>query len=122
MPKILSVIALALTGLLITGCSSDEIKKPVALDCPVEENPAFQSNTKSIAYKKILDDYVRRGLPGISLLVKDSTGFFIGSSGMADIAGNIPMQRCHMAKIASVTKMMIGVTVMRMQEKGVLPQ
>lgn len=120
MPKILSVIALALTGLLITGCSSDEIKKPVALDCPVEENPAFQSNTKSIAYRKILDDYARRGLPGISLLVKDSTGFFIGSSGMADIAGNIPMQPCHMAKIASVTKMMIGVTVMRLQEKGVL--
>ncbi|KAF5045704.1 Beta-lactamase [anaerobic digester metagenome] len=120
MSRILTIVVLALTGLLLAGCSSDEIKKPVVLDCPVEENPSFQSNTKSIAYRKILDDYVRRGLPGISLLVKDSTGFFIGSAGMADISENIPMQPCHAAKIACVTKMMIGVTVMRLQEKGIL--
>lgn len=120
MSRILTVIAFTLTGLLITGCSSDEIKNPATLDCPVEDNPVFQSNSKSIAYRKILDDYVRRGLPGISLLVKDSTGFFIGSAGMADIAGNIPMQPCHVAKIASITKMMLGTAVLRLQEKGIL--
>ena len=120
MSKVLTVIILALAGFLMTSCSSDEIKKPVALDCPVEENPLFQSNTKSIAYRTILDDFVRRGLPGISLLVKDSSGFFIGSAGMADIAGNIPMQPCHIAKIASITKMMLGTAVLRLQEKGIL--
>ncbi len=119
MSRHLTYIILILT-LLLFGCSADEIKKPAVLDCPLENDALYRTNSKSAAYQAILDDYTTRGLPGVSLLVKDSTGFFIGSAGMADIAGKIPMQPCHVSKIASVTKMMLGAAIFRLQEKGVL--
>lgn len=119
MSRHLTYIILILT-LLLFGCSADEIKKPGSLDCPLENDALYRTNSKSAAYQAILDDYTARGLPGVSLLVKDSTGFFIGSAGMADIAGKIPMQPCHVSKIASITKMMLGAAIFRLQEKGVL--
>lgn len=90
------------------------------MDCALENADIYQTNPKSTQYQSLIDTYVTKGLPGVSLLVKDNSGIYIGSSGMADIANHIPKQACHVSKIASITKMMLGVTIMRMQERGIL--
>lgn len=90
------------------------------MDCALENADIYQTNPKSTQYQSLIDTYVTKGLPGVSLLVKDNSGIYIGSSGMADIANHIPMQACHVSKIASITKMMLGITIMRMQERGIL--
>lgn len=98
----------------------DEIKKPSMLNCPLEVASIYKVNPKSNYYQALIDRYVSYGLPGVSLLIKDDDGFYIGSAGKADISGDIPMQPCHISKIASITKMMMGTAILRLQEKGVL--
>jgi len=115
--KILLIIALAL---IAQACGKNEINKPSSLDCPLENDNVYQGNPKSAEFQALIDSYVKKGLPGIVLLVKDDNGFFIGASGMADISGNVPMQACHISKIASITKFMLAVAIMRLQEKGIL--
>jgi len=105
---------------LLYGCSDDEINKPASQACALEDSTVYKSNPKSEAFQSIMDSYIRRGIPGISLLVKDDNGFFIGTAGMADIEAGIKMQPCHVSKIASITKMMLGAAVLRLQEKGIL--
>lgn len=75
---------------------------------------------KNDAFNAIIKDAVQQGLPGIVLLVKDSNGVYIGSAGMADIANNIKMEPCHITKVASITKMFIGVLAFQLAEQGKL--
>lgn len=114
--KFLAAIAIILS---VTACN-DENSRPGVLTCPMEGDPLFTANTKSAEFQQLLNNYIKKGLPGAILLVKDSTGFFVGSAGMADIREHVPMQACHISKIASVTNLMFGVAIMRLQEKGIL--
>lgn len=109
-----------LAVLFLHGCKDDEINKPASLSCSLEDSSLYKTNPKSEAYQALIDSYLRRGIPGISLLIKDDDGFYIGSAGMADIEEGIKMQPCQVSKIASITKMMLGTAVMRLQEKGIL--
>ena len=106
--------------ILCQACKRDDISRPVALSCPLESKSVYQINPKSTQYQALIEEYVKKGLPGIILLVKDDNGFYIGAAGMADIKQGIKLQPCHVSKIASVTKFMLGVTTMRLQEKGIL--
>lgn len=120
MPKIIAkIVALSAILIFFMACEN-EINKPSVLVCPLEDSAIYHENPKSAEFRTLIDNYVHRGIPGVILLVKDSSGFFIGASGMADINKGIPMQACHVSKIASVTKLMFGVAIMRLQEKGVL--
>jgi len=119
MSRIINLLTILALSSLVLSCN-DEIHRPVVLDCEFDDNSLYQANPKSDEFQSLLDNYVNKGLPGAILLVKDEEGFFIGSAGMADIRENIPMQACHVSKIASITKFMLGVAVMRLQEKGIL--
>lgn len=84
--------------------------------------PAVSSTThpKNVVFQSILDTYVKKGLPGISALVRDESGTWVGYSGKADIDKNIPFTPCHPSKAASITKFMVGTLMMMMQEKGLI--
>jgi D-alanyl-D-alanine carboxypeptidase len=102
------------------SCKKADINRPSPLTCPLEDASAYKVNPKSDQYQALIEKYVKQGLPGIILLVKDDNGFYIGSAGMADIKEGIKLQPCHISKIASITKFMLGVAIMRLQEKGIL--
>jgi D-alanyl-D-alanine carboxypeptidase len=119
MSRILILFSI-IAAFLIQGCADDVINKPASLACALEDSTIYKANPKSEAFQTIMDSYLQRGIPGISLLVKDENGFFIGSAGMADIEAGIKMQPCHVSKIASITKMMLGTAVLRLQEKGII--
>lgn len=78
------------------------------------------NHPKKNIYQGLIDEYVRKGLPGIVLLVRDADGVFVGVGGKADIARNIPMQSCQVSKIASITKTFVAVLAMKLVEDGVL--
>jgi D-alanyl-D-alanine carboxypeptidase len=120
MLKIKNIYYLLVSFLLFQSCATDEIQKPVLLQCPLEVESLYKTNPQSAQFQFIIEKYASYGLPGISLLIKNDNGFYIGSAGMADLAEGIPMQPCHISKIASITKMMLGVAILRLQEKGVL--
>ena len=102
------------------SCKKADITRPSTLNCPLEDKSIYQVNPKSARYQSLIEEYVKKGLPGIILLVKDDNGFYIGSAGMADIKEGIKLQPCHISKIASITKFMLGVAILRLEEKGVL--
>jgi len=106
--------------ILNQSCKEADISRPTTLVCPLENKSVYQVNPKSAQYQALIDEYVRKGLPGIILLVKDDNGIYIGSAGMADIKEGIKLQPCHISKICSITKFMLGVATMRLQEKGIL--
>lgn len=114
------IFILLFCATVVTSCRKDEVKRPSTIDCPIQDNPDFKANPKSDQYQALIDEYVGKGLPGVILLIKEPEGFYIGASGMADIKEGVKMQPCHVSKICSITKFMIGVSIMRMQEKGQL--
>jgi len=113
-------IPLLLIVILSQSCKEADIDRPETLTCPLEEKSTYQENPKSAQYQALIEEYVRKGLPGIILLVKDENGFYIGAAGMADIKEGIKLQPCHISKICSITKFELGVAIMRLQEKGIL--
>jgi len=102
------------------SCEKADVDGPVQLNCLLENDPVYKENPKSAEFQSLIENYVKQGLPGIILLVKDDNGFYIGSAGMADIKKGITLQSCHISKICSITKMELGVAIMRLQEKGML--
>lgn len=102
------------------SCEKADVDRPVQLNCLLENDPVYKENPKSAEFQSLIENYVKQGLPGIILLVKDDNGFYIGSAGMADIKKGITLQACHISKICSITKMELGVAIMRLQEKGIL--
>ncbi|MFH2141752.1 MAG: serine hydrolase domain-containing protein [Bacteroidota bacterium] len=82
-------------------------------------NPYADSiHPKSVVFQTIIEKYVNLGLPGISVLVKDSNGTWVGSSGFADIEKGVKFQPCHISKAASITKLLVGTLVFILQEEG----
>jgi len=116
--SILTIASLVIIIILNHACRKDDIKRPATLTCNLEDPAIYRTNPKSAQFQVLIEKYVKMGLPGAILLVKDDQGFYIGSAGMADIKEGIKMQPCHISKICSVTKLMLGFVIMGFQGKG----
>lgn len=107
----IGILALALT---LNTCQKDEIR-PSATCTP----KMAQQHPKGALYQEVIDEYTRKGLPGIALLIRDGAGEWSGAAGKADLEKGIAMQPCHISKVASVTKLFLGVLVMQLVEDEV---
>ena len=105
LPYILPLFSLFL---IVFACEKAEIVPSL----PCSPFPSA-THSKADLYQSILDEYTQKGLPGISLLIRDQEGEWSGSAGMADLQEGIPLQTCHVSKVASVTKLFVGVLVMQ---------
>ena len=95
-----------------------ESNSPEKMDCQLEAD-TFKTSLNSQKYQSLIQQYTSAGLPGISLLIKDSTGYYIGSLGTADIENDIQLQPCHITHFSGVTQMMTAVAIFRLQEKEI---
>ena len=71
---------------------------------------------KNAIFSNLITKYNKLGLPGISLMITDEHGTWIGSAGKADLKKNIDFAPCQISKIASITKFMMGSLVFKMME------
>lgn len=78
-----------------------------------DSSAAHPNNT---LYRNLIEKYRQRGLPGISLLVRDKSGTWIGATGMADVENNVPFQVGQVSKVASITKLFMGALVFKLME------
>jgi len=100
--------------LSLSSCQKrDDLAK--SKSCMVEE-PSYHS--KASDFQHLMDKYQAKGIPGITLLIKDTEGIWYGASGYADIAENIPMEACHINKVASLTKIFMGALTLKLAEEG----
>ncbi len=110
-------IVFLLAVMLLAGCHKDEIQPTKNCTNPQEN---YDSHPLAQDLQGLIDQYTRKGLPGISLLIRNEDGVWAGASGMADIDQGIAMQPCHVSKIASVTKLFVGVLTMQLVDDQVL--
>jgi D-alanyl-D-alanine carboxypeptidase len=104
---------------LVSGCEKVSIQ-PTAI---CTDDPSFvinQAHPKATNIQAIMDKYIAKGIPGMTMLINDDNGFWIASAGMADIVNGVEMQPCHINKLGSVTKMMMGTLVWQLIQDGLL--
>lgn len=74
---------------------------------------------QSADIQRLLDNYVQKGIPGISTVVSSGTqGFFHGSSGNADLSTTSSLQACNTFRVASLTKTFMATAIMQLVEEG----
>jgi len=105
------------TILLIAGAIASCRKVDVdhSSDCSYNSTP---EHPKAAYYQAVLDAHVARGLPGISALIRDESGVWVGAAGKADISENIDMKPCTVSKACSITKTFIGTLTLKLVEEG----
>lgn len=104
--------------ILIIAVSCNKVEIGPSGSCTNVFADSSAKHPKALQYQAVLDKYIAKGIPGAVLLIHDSNGLWIGAAGKADIAEGIPMMPCTVSKVASVTKMYIGVLIMQLVEQG----
>jgi len=114
----IKLIILSLIILVMNACKEDEVGHTSPCNLNFADSSAL--HPKAAQFQALIDKYTDLGLPGIVLLVRDSSGLWIGSSGKADIENDVDMAPCMVSKVASITKMFMGVLTLQLVNEGVL--
>lgn len=110
------ITALLLVCNVFYSCQKAQIRKTTTIGIPCPWNDTSASHPKNAAFSALIEKYRRKGFPGISLLVKDNRGTWIGSAGKADIANDIEFIPGTVSKAASITKLFMGTLVFKLME------
>lgn len=105
--------------ILFTACRKAQIRMTTTIGEVSPWNDTSSLHPKNTAFKALLEKYKKRGLPAISLLVKDSRGTWVGASGKADLSNNINFVPGTVSKAASITKLFIGTLVFKLMEDSI---
>lgn len=117
MKKILS--ALIAFTIFFTACRKAQIGMTTTIGEASPWNDTSSLHPKNTAFKNLIEKYKKKGLPGISLLVRDNKGTWIGATGKADLSNNIGFVPGTISKAASITKLFMGVLVFKLMEDSV---
>lgn len=119
MPHKWFISALAAVTLLLSACEKEAAVNPLAYGCNDDFAAASNAHPKRDKYQAFVNEqWIRKGLPGAILLVRDRHGVWVGAGGTADLANGVPMKPCNQFRIASITKTLHAAAVMRLHEKG----
>lgn len=113
-----NILILALI-IIISSCKESLIAPTVVCteDADITLN---MSHPKAAALQAKMDEFIGKGIPGITVLIADDDGIWTSSSGYADIENDIKMQPCHLNKLGSITKMMVGALAWQLIQEGKL--
>lgn len=117
MKNLLYIFSILLV-LFINACKEDTIKE--SAPCVLETTDSSVYHPKAHIYKNLIEEYVKKGLPGITLLIHDDNGTWIGSAGKADIENDVDMNICTVSKVASITKMYMATLILMLYDEGKL--
>jgi len=102
--------------LVFSSCKEAEVGKTTDCSYGVNSNLA---HPKAAAMQAIIDKYIKKGLPGISLMVTNKDGSWVGVGGYSSLEDKVKYKPCHVAKVASITKFMVGTLVFKLMEDSV---
>lgn len=113
------LILLSVMFMIAVGCKKPQIleTRSIGPDAPWADSSS--KHPKDAAFKALIEKYRKLGLPGISLLVNDAHGTWIGATGKADIGNDIDFVPGTVSKVASITKLFMGTLVFKMMEDSV---
>src|SRR5678810_198107 len=103
----------------VSACRKAQITETRSIGDPCPWTDTSNYHPKDATLKALLEKYRLKGLPGISLLISDSKGTWIGSTGKADIENNIDFTPGTISKAASITKFFMSTLLFKMIEDSV---
>jgi D-alanyl-D-alanine carboxypeptidase len=98
------------------SCKKSQVPPTQFSTAVIPWSDSSSKHPKNAALKALIEKYRQKGLPGISLLVNDASGTWIGATGKADLERNIPFNVDQVSKVASITKLFIGALVFKLIE------
>ena len=113
------IVFIATLCIVVTACRKYDISPMLPHETGMPWNDTSSMHPDNETFKNLLAKYNRKGLPGISLLVRNASGTWCGSVGKADLEKNMPFRVDQVSKIASISKLIIGTTVFKMMEDSV---
>jgi D-alanyl-D-alanine carboxypeptidase len=114
-----TILLYIITVSVLFGCSKPQVGQTRSIGINSPWTDTSDLHPKNTALKALLDKYKKKGLPGISLLVKDSKGTWIGAIGKADVGNDISFVPGTISKAASITKLFVGTLVFKLMEDSV---
>jgi D-alanyl-D-alanine carboxypeptidase len=111
-----NIIFISIIFISLVSCRKSQIESTKSIGSTIPWNDSSSAHPKQAALNALLQKYKTKGLPGISLLVNDSKGTWVGSAGKADISNNIDFVPGTISKAASITKLFMGVLVFKLME------
>ena len=103
----------------LVACKKAQIVETSSIGPETTWNDTSNLHPKNAALKALLEKYNKKGLPGISLLVNDANGTWVGAAGKADIDNDIDFVPGTVSKAASITKLLVGTLVFKLMEDSV---
>lgn len=116
MQKILYLVCFLFLSL--AACNRNAPIQPTQTCTLSAEFPLNAQHPKAAKIEALMAQYVAKGIPGMSVLIHDADGFWFASKGYADLERGIEMQPCHVNKLGSITKMMMGALVWQFVQQG----
>lgn len=109
-------LSILIMAIIVSSCTKPQISQTKSIGVASPWTDSSTHHPKDAAFKALLEKYRKKGLPGISLLVNDNKGTWIGATGKADIENNIDFVPGTVSKVASITKLFIGTLVFKLME------
>ncbi|MCB0630105.1 MAG: serine hydrolase domain-containing protein [Saprospiraceae bacterium] len=105
---------------LICSCTPPDITDPLVYACDPEitlSNPEYPGHEQ---LQLLLNERVRKGVPGMMLTVKGPEGEWSGAAGKADLEIERDLEACQITRVGSTVKTFTAVSVLLLQEDGKL--
>jgi D-alanyl-D-alanine carboxypeptidase len=75
--------------------------------------------SKAAALDSIMKHYTTNALPGLAVAVyTEKEGWWAGTGGYANIEKKVPMQKCHLQYLQSVSKTYMAVAILQLKDQG----
>jgi len=101
---------------LLAACVKPQIDDTTIAGQDIPWTDSSNLHPQHTDFETLIRKYHAKGLPGISLLVEDRGGTWVGSVGSADLKTGIPFLPGTVSKVASVTKFFMGVLMFKLFE------
>ncbi|MCB0836796.1 MAG: serine hydrolase [Bacteroidetes bacterium] len=116
----ISIFLLSLAVFLLSNCEKNEIQPQDTYQCSFSFADSSASHPKAAIYQEIIDRNQKNELMGVSLMVKDRDGVWLGASGKADLASNLSVNPCNPFLIASISKVFTAASIFVYVDQGKL--
>lgn len=110
------IVCFCLISILICSCRKAQVLQTRSAGDPIPWADSSNNHPKDAALKNLLAKYRKEGLPGISLLISDKNGTWVGATGKADIENNIDFAPGTISKAASITKFFMSTLIFKLIE------
>ena len=118
--KLIEAIFSLLIIASLVSCEKDQVYPEDHFFTALYLADSSSTHPKGIQYQVILDEFIQTGAPGVSVMINDESGTWLGASGFADLKSNVPMQPGNQFQIASISKVFTAACIFSYVDDGLL--